>query len=65
VDQAGDHTRDCRPGQNNCIPGAYARDDQSRAEDSLRRLMQEISRDPTPEELGSVVGALPDKIREI
>ena len=61
----GHYPRNRRPGAHDPHPRAHGGDDQPRAQRTSRRLMQELSREPTPRRLGQAVGMPADKVREI
>ena len=65
VDPAGDHPLDRRPGAHHPHPGAHDRDDQQDRAHQSRQMLNEIGREPTPEELAEKLGMPLEKVRKV
>ena len=64
VDPPGHHPRARRPGAHHPRPGAHGREHQQ-AHPRAAAALQELGREPTPEEIAAEMGVTPDKVREI
>ncbi len=65
VDPAGDHPLHRRPGAHHPHPGAHDRDDQQDRAHAARQMLNEIGREPTPEELAEKLGMPLEKVRKV
>src|SRR3546814_8933859 len=64
VDPSGHHPFDRRSGAHHSHPGAHDRNDQQ-AQPYSRQMLQEMGREPTPEELAQKMEMPEDKIRKV
>ena len=65
VDPPGDHPRHRGPGAHDPHPGAHDRDHQQARAQPTRQLVQELGREPTPEEIAEKMELPVDKVRKV